>query len=623
MLRIRKILLRGYGVDDAYVEFDSGANILAGESDTGKSYLVRCLDYIFGAEKLKKHLKEAVSYTHLFVEFENSEQGFLTLERPLKGGNLLAHHTQIKDIKEAGKEISPVRKGTSKGPDVTSVVFPFCNIKEARLRKNVRGETQRLSIRTLAPIFLVDEVSIIDEQSPVTGRPGFDDTARKRMFSFLLSGKDDEGIVAAEKDEVVKARLTAKLEVLEDLLRPLDERFATSDRETPTDPSNELGELIGNLTKEFESVTAATAALREKSQAATTRSVRADSQLLGVSEILSKYHLLNERYRTDLERLDFLAEGSHYFDSLQEVPCPLCEQKMAHGHPEEQRTDTATGGQSIRRAATAEAAKILAHRADLEIAIGSLELRKNQLSEEKREADDALDALQEELTRTFAPRLDDTTKRLELLIGLRAEEEAERAERERWLSLRELRADIEASIAERGQVKHEWDALPPEPLRGLCVEIETVLTEWHWKGAPHVSFDEKEFDIVVDGQARQSHGKGVRAVLYAAFVIGLLRFCAANRLPHPGVVVIDSPLTSYKKNVAKEVPGSDEPIDAGVEAGFWHSLTRVPKDVQIIVIENKEPPTSVAEEVHYEWFAGENAKSDERAALIPAVTAQN
>ncbi|WP_228860383.1 hypothetical protein [Xenorhabdus sp. PB61.4] len=54
MLRIRKILLRGSGVQDAYVDFDSGANILAGESETGKSYLISCLDYILGAEKLKK-----------------------------------------------------------------------------------------------------------------------------------------------------------------------------------------------------------------------------------------------------------------------------------------------------------------------------------------------------------------------------------------------------------------------------------------------------------------------------------------------------------------------------------------------------------------------------------------
>lgn len=30
MFRIRKILLRGNGVQDAYVDFDKGANILAG-----------------------------------------------------------------------------------------------------------------------------------------------------------------------------------------------------------------------------------------------------------------------------------------------------------------------------------------------------------------------------------------------------------------------------------------------------------------------------------------------------------------------------------------------------------------------------------------------------------------
>lgn len=54
MLRIRKILLRGNSVQDAYVDFYKGANILAGESDTGKSYLVSCLDYILGAEKTQK-----------------------------------------------------------------------------------------------------------------------------------------------------------------------------------------------------------------------------------------------------------------------------------------------------------------------------------------------------------------------------------------------------------------------------------------------------------------------------------------------------------------------------------------------------------------------------------------
>ncbi|WP_411953092.1 hypothetical protein [Aeromonas caviae] len=71
------------------MDFDSGANILAGESDTGKSFLIRCLDYILGAEQLKKPLKVAAAYTHLFVEFENSNNEVLTLERALDGGKLL------------------------------------------------------------------------------------------------------------------------------------------------------------------------------------------------------------------------------------------------------------------------------------------------------------------------------------------------------------------------------------------------------------------------------------------------------------------------------------------------------------------------------------------------------
>ncbi|WP_276516726.1 hypothetical protein [Bradyrhizobium ottawaense] len=41
------------------VAFGDGANILAGASDTGKSYLVHCLDYIFGADELSKRIPES------------------------------------------------------------------------------------------------------------------------------------------------------------------------------------------------------------------------------------------------------------------------------------------------------------------------------------------------------------------------------------------------------------------------------------------------------------------------------------------------------------------------------------------------------------------------------------
>jgi hypothetical protein len=130
-----------------------------------------------------------------------------------------------------------------------------------------------------------------------------------------------------------------------------------------------------------------------------------------------------------------------------------------------------------------------------------------------------------------------------------------------------------------------------------------------------VDFDQKEYDIVVDGQSRQSHGKGVRAVLYAAFAIGLLRYCKNKGKPHPGMVVIDSPLTSYKKS--KSSSTGDGPVDPGIEASFWESLTRLDDGIQVIVVENKEPPQDVAAKVHYQWFAGDAAKPGERVGLIP------
>lgn len=105
--------------------------------------------------------------------------------------------------------------------------------------------------------------------------------------------------------------------------------------------------------------------------------------------------------------------------------------------------------------------------------------------------------------------------------------------------------------------------------------------------------------------------------MYSAFVIALVRYCQKKKLPHPGVVVIDSPLTSYKRRGARDVKGSDSTVSSGVEAAFWEALTKIGKDVQVIIVENKEPPATVAAAVHYEWFAGNEAGPGDRVGFIP------
>ena len=610
MLQIRSIVLRGQGLEDATVSFIGGSNVLAGASDTGKSYLLHCLDYIFGAEGMNKRIPKAEPYSQLFVEFENSEKKSLTLERSLSGGDLAAYQVGIADIDgQESEKIVASRSGKSQAKDVTSVLFEFAKINEARLRKDAQGGTQRLTVRTLLPVFLVDEVAVIDERSPVLGKSSFDTTARKRAFAYMLSGKDDAGIIATERKEILSARLNAQLGILSDLLSPIEERLQ---KRPPSEESiDKVEETISALSKLLADHSVEREAIEAERRDALANLRRAESQVVAIDELLTQYKLLEDRYRTDLERLDFIAEGVHFFDWLQEVRCPLCSQLMSpdHAHGMAERSE------SIYQSAKAEAAKILALQTDLKAATESLIERLAFRRNERDENNAAIKRIDTRISSFLAPAMQDASQRIDRSMRRRLDLEAARNDESQALNLRQLKEQVEGAGAAGKGNPSKWEPLPSTALRKFCAEVEAVLRDWNWKGEGRVEFDDTTYDIIVDGQARQSHGKGVRAILYSAFVIGLLRYCHANQRPHLGVVVIDSPLTSYKKG--KEGGEADGPIIADIEAGFWRSLTVNKLGTQLIIIENKEPPREVADAVHYEWFAGDNAGSGDRAGFIP------
>jgi hypothetical protein len=614
MLQVRSILLRGKGVKDALISFEDGANILAGESDTGKSYLVHCLDYIFGGDTMSKRIPEAEPYSQLFVEFQNSENKFLTLERSLAGGDLAAHQEGIASIKEGtGDKIVPSRSGKSQAKDVTAILFEFAGIDEAKLRKNSRGEVQRLTIRTMLPVILVDEISVIDERSPVLGESSFDTTARKRAFAYMLSGKDDTGIVTAERKDIANARRNAQLGIISNLLSPIEERLQKQSAQDPEQSIDKIEETIAALSKSLSDHSQERGSLEAGRREAIDHQRKADSQIVAIDELLTQYKLLDDRYRTDLERLDFITEGAYFFEGLQEVRCPLCDQLMSPDHAHK----ASESSQSIYQAAKAEAAKILAHRADLIAATESLAKRRAAREAERSDSLATIRYTDFRISEILAPTMQMDTQRLESLVNRRVELEAIRSDETQASNLRHIKDEIENAAGDGKASSKEWEPLPSKALRAFCAEIEKILAEWKWKGEGRVEFDQSAYDIIVDGQSRRSHGKGVRAVLYTAFVVGLLKYCKAHDRPHLGTVVIDSPLTSYKKG--KSGGTADSPIDAGIETAFWRSLCKLGIGVQLIVIENKEPPKDVAATVHYEWFAGENAQAGERIGFIPIV----
>ena len=57
--QIRRLTLVGRGVPDAEVTFKEGLNVVSGPSDTGKTFIVQCIDYMLGGKDMPEPIPAA------------------------------------------------------------------------------------------------------------------------------------------------------------------------------------------------------------------------------------------------------------------------------------------------------------------------------------------------------------------------------------------------------------------------------------------------------------------------------------------------------------------------------------------------------------------------------------
>lgn len=137
----------------------------------------------------------------------------------------------------------------------------------------------------------------------------------------------------------------------------------------------------------------------------------------------------------------------------------------------------------------------------------------------------------------------------------------------------------------RKSKKSEFSGLPPDAYDNFAKAVEAILRDWSFPELDRVVFDTAAEDVVISGKARKDNGKGYRAITYAAFMIALLQETNRKGLPHPGFIVLDSPLVTYRE--------PEEHIGEGVKFAFYRSLAKNLNVGQVIVLENEEPPADL------------------------------
>ena len=128
--------------------------------------------------------------------------------------------------------------------------------------------------------------------------------------------------------------------------------------------------------------------------------------------------------------------------------------------------------------------------------------------------------------------------------------------------------------------------IPKSVLRTFSKIVERILNEWHFPDATDVYFDEVKRDVVIGGRLRGSRGAGLCAITYSAFILALFEFCRARKKPHPGFIILDSPLIAYKE------PKADDEgiISTDLKLRFYEHLQTFAGAEQIFIVDNTDPP---------------------------------
>ena len=614
-IRLRHLVFTGPKVEPAALEFQDGLNILYGASNTGKSFATEAILFMIGASKSLPVNEEIATYSGVWLGLELPGGRQITLYRATRGGTFKVYEGLIRSAGvEEGRPL--LGQHDAKRTDTVShLLLDAIGLSGKQIVKDANGKKASLSIRLLAPYMVVSEEDIIATRSPVlaSGAPT-DRTLERNIFKLLLTGMDDSATVAVQKPGDKKVAKAAKIEFADKLISDLDAKLVDeADKSEIDDQLEKLDISSEGLLDRLRVAQSELDDLVGNRRVAMDRKRELEQRTRELLLTLQRFERLQAVYASDLQRLQSIEEGGFVLVAMAGMDCPVC-----GAAPGAQRHNHAAEEIALAyRAAAAEAKKIEIEQRELTQTMASLGAEAAGLGNLVRQLGDDIDELDRAIE---AGRPHEVSARQSYEAYALARGRLQRVSDLylRRAELVKLRAGLESE-----PTKRDGDSLSvgPDPTAAFDFGevVKKVLKEWHFPDADKAQFDLAANDVTIGGKARAANGKGVRAILHAAFNVALIVYSIDKNLPHPGFLVLDTPLLTYREPMKSKKHGALAPDELALKATslseeFYRHLSEMAQDLQVIIIENSDPPASARLVAKVETFTGQ--EGNDRYGLL-------
>ncbi|WP_334109251.1 hypothetical protein [Methylobacillus sp.] len=586
--------------EPATVTFGPGLNVLYGASDTGKSFIVETVDFMLGGKPPLREITERLGYDRILLGIETLAGELFTIHRSTDGGSFMLYeglHKQPPEGDLEAKTLSEIHSDRNEA-NLSSFLLELSGLSRKRVRKNARGETNSLSFRNIARLLIVTETEITQQRSPLLDGNYTADTANTSTFKLLLTGIDDSALVSTAAREPEELSREAQLQLLDQLLDDYNDQLKEIAKH-PSELEAQLEKIETSLRQHAAQLNATESSFQEK--AGRRRELRKKleegrDRRSDIAGLLERFGLLDRHYASDIERLRAIEEGGTLFSVLGKTACPLCGSDPAHhrnGDICEGNTDT------VIEAARKEIGKIEILRSELAVTVRELTREGASFDRRMPLVVAELDELSGSVDSLIVPKLAKLRASYSELNDKRAEVREALGLYATVQDMERRRTDLEKVQDAIAKPQTVTSTVPTAAADAFAQSVETILGDWHFPEAGRVHFDPNTRDLVIAGKPRGARGKGLRAITHAAFTLGLLAHCRSSHIPHPGFVILDSPLLAYREPDGKE----DDLRGTDLKEQFYGYLQALPKDRQVIVVENTDPPDAIKNLEQVEMFS--------------------
>lgn len=562
---IEKIIVTGSGKTDSIIELSNGVNIIYGPSNTGKTYIVKCIDYMFGSEREPIDISTGYQYIKIIVR---TQCGTITMSRKI-GENKIEVSSNDNNV-PSGKYATKASR-TNYDKTINSVWLSLIGINDLHLViSNENYKKQILSWRTFSHMFMLTETKIISEYSAILSGRDTSNTAVIASLIFLLSGQDFVETETKDTKEIKEAKKNAVKAYINKELFRLSERNQELLAQLKENPNIDIAVEIEKIMAEISTNEKRINNSIEENQKILAQLYEKNENLSECNVLLNRYDELTTQYDADLKRLNFIVDGEANLNASFSTHCPFCDGEVV-----------VKKNQNYIDAAKSDYKKIKLQAKDLESASKELRSEKLSLEQEIGTLIVKKKSIEELIEKELKPQVSILKEKLS------AYKDAIECQKEidilKKLSEQKTADMIENDTDEESELKFKVkEHLDYSFINELSNGIKSFLENCNYDNLLSVIFDKADMDIVINGKKKSSNGKGYNAYFNSVVAIVLSRYMESKAKYSPDFLVLDSPILSLKEKETKK------PSET-MRNTLFENIVDNQKGIQTIVIENEIP----------------------------------